>query len=86
MRLGTSSNPKNHGFSGGISAEMHTDAPNLSGSHGNVRSSIEGEPHDMPGQHAFQLLSSDYGEGRHTAYDSPLAQPAYNEHGKVGQF
>lgn len=76
-------NPKNRGPKGGLSAGVHSDGPNQSISNGSVRGSIEGEMRDLPGQHAFQQLTSEYGAGRHEAYDSPLAQPAYSEHGKV---
>lgn len=51
-------------------------------SHG-ISSSIDGEPYDTPGSHAAQMVSQEYGMGRHEAYDSPLAQPAYSGHGKV---
>ena len=76
-------NSKFHGPTGGISAGVDTSGMTTQVHSGATRNSIEGESHDLPGSHAFQMLTSDYGEGRHTAYDSPLAQPAYSEHGKV---
>ncbi len=42
-----------------------------------------GLPKDTPGQMSGQFVSNDYGQGRHLAYDSPLAQPAYDGSGKV---
>lgn len=48
-----------------------------------IKSSIDGEVNDMPGGHSAQFVTTDYGEQRHMAYDSPLAQPAYSGHGKV---
>ena len=79
-------NSKNHGPTGGLNATMGVDSPSTSHSSGNIRTSVQGEMRDMPGQMAFSQLTTEYGAGRHTAYDSPLAQPAYSEHGKVGQF
>jgi len=76
-------NPKWHGGTSTISADMHTDAPNMSSTGGHITTGIPGEMHDLPGQKAYQQLTADYGAGRHEAYDSPLAQPAYSEHGKV---
>lgn len=64
-------------------AEMTTGGVGVGTSSGSVRASIEGEPHDTPGSHAYQMVSQDYSGGRHEAYDSPLAQPAYSGHGKV---
>lgn len=49
----------------------------------NVGTKIDGELSDLPGQRSAQLVTTDYGMGRHEAYDSPLAQPAYSGHGKV---
>lgn len=42
-----------------------------------------GVPGDLPGQHGAQMATSDYGAGKHEAYDSQLAQPAYDGAGKV---
>lgn len=42
-----------------------------------------GTPGDLPGSHSAQFATTDYGLGRHEAYDSPLAQPAYDGSGKV---
>lgn len=42
-----------------------------------------GTPGDMPGSHSAQFATTDYGLGKHEAYDSPLAQPAYDGSGKV---
>jgi hypothetical protein len=42
-----------------------------------------GTPGDLPGSHAAEFATSDYGQGKHMAYDSPLAQPAYDGSGKV---
>lgn len=64
--------------------QMVSHGVNSSVSSGAVHTGIAGEMNDLPGQHGFQTLTSDYGAGRHEAYDSPLAQPAYTEHGKVG--
>jgi hypothetical protein len=44
---------------------------------------VDGELADLPGQKSAQMVTTDYGLGKHTAYDSPLAQPAYSGHGKV---
>lgn len=44
---------------------------------------IPGETRDLPGQSSASFLTADYGAGRHEAYDSELAQPAYSGHGKV---
>lgn len=77
------SNPKWHGGTSHIPAQMHTDGIGESHSSGTIRTSIEGEMRDLPGQHAFSQLTQEYGSERHEAYDSPLAQPAYSEHGKV---
>ena len=87
MRAGPrNSNPKVHGPMGGLNATMSHDSMNPSVSSGAIHTGIAGEMRDMPGQMAFQQLTSDYGAGRHEAYDSPLAQPAYSEHGKVRVF
>ena len=88
MKVGNSfTNPKNRGANtNGLPAQMHPDAPNMSASSGSVHSSIDGEMRDMPGQMSYTQLTAEYGAGRHEAYDSPLAQPAYTEHGKVKNF
>lgn len=81
---GTFRNPKDRGGSArGLSGSMNTHQMNFSTSGGTISSGIAGEVRDLPGQHAFQQLTGDYGAGKHEAYDSPLAQPAYSEHGKV---
>jgi hypothetical protein len=49
----------------------------------NVGTRIDGELSDLPGQRSAQMVTTDYGMGKHEAYDSPLAQPAYSGHGKV---
>jgi hypothetical protein len=49
----------------------------------NVGTKIDGELSDLPGQRSAQMVTTDYGMGKHEAYDSPLAQPAYSGHGKV---
>jgi hypothetical protein len=79
-------NPKNRGPQGGLNAAMSHDTPNFGSSSGMIHTGIAGETRDLPGGHAFQQLTSEYGAGRHEAYDSPLAQPAYSEHGKVQVF
>ena len=48
-----------------------------------ITARVEGEPVDMPGSRSAQMITTDYGSGKHEAYDSPLAQPAYSGHGKV---
>lgn len=65
------------------SADMTPHGVGVGESSGNVRSSIEGELNDTPGNHAYTMVSQDYSAGRHEAYDSQLAQPAYSGHGKV---
>ena len=40
-------------------------------------------PGDLPGSMSGQMATSDYSQGKHLAYDSPLAQPAYDGAGKV---
>lgn len=60
-------------------ANLHRDSMSA----GSIHSAVDGEFNDLPGQHAVQNVSSEYGAGRHEAYDSPLAQPAYSGHGKV---
>ena len=77
------SNPKWHGGTSHIPAVMHTDGVGVSTSSGSVHMGIAGEMRDLPGAHAFSQLTQEYGAERHEAYDSPLAQPAYSEHGKV---
>lgn len=48
-----------------------------------VSTKIDGELSDLPGQKSATMVTTDYGQGKHEAYDSPLAQPAYSGHGKV---
>ena len=65
------------------SAEMHTTAMAQSASTMAIPGGTQGEDRNLPGQRTAQFLTQDYGEQRHMAYDSPLAQPAYSGHGKV---
>jgi hypothetical protein len=65
-------------------ADMHSSAEaDMSESSMPIKSRIEGELADMPGQKSASLSTADYGVGKHEAYDSQLAQPAYSGHGKV---
>jgi hypothetical protein len=78
------SNPKDRGASAfGRPGQMNMHSLAGTATSGNITSHIDGEARDLPGQRSFSQLTSDYGAGRHEAYDSPLAQPAYSEHGKV---
>lgn len=81
---GKSGGSKWHSPSPSHNAEFAADhAPTSSSSSGSLRHGIDGEPHDLPGSHSVQNVSTEYGAGRHEAYDSQLAQPAYSGHGKV---
>lgn len=77
-------NPKFHGAPTHLHAEMHTDQMQGAVRHEVAQTGIPGEMRDPAGQSPRDFLTQDYGEQRHLAYDSPLAQPAYSEHGKVG--
>lgn len=48
-----------------------------------IAGGIQGEDRNLPGQRTAEFLTNDYGQQRHMAYDSELAQPAYSGHGKV---
>lgn len=60
-----------------------SDGNHSPGSSYNVGAHIDGELADLPGQRSAQMVTTDYSMGKHEAYDSPLAQPAYSGHGKV---
>ena len=76
-------------------SKMHSSPPvriaqHVSDSDGNhsmgsmaIQARLEGEPNDIPGGKSASMITTDYGMGKHEAYDSPLAQPAYSGHGKV---
>jgi len=76
-------------------SKMHSNPPVLNATHvqdsdGNhslssmaIKARLEGEPSDLPGGKSASLLTTDYGMGKHEAYDSQFAQPAYSGHGKV---
>jgi hypothetical protein len=84
---GTFRNPKDRGASArGVAGSMNTHSLAQTSTGGSISTGIAGEVRDLPGQRSFQQLTSDYGAGKHEAYDSPLAQPAYSEHGKVRVF
>lgn len=75
---------KQHSAPSVHNADLTTSGTPSFGSHGmNINSRVEGEIADMPGQKSAQMVTADYGAGKHEAYDSPLAQPAYSGHGKV---
>ena len=61
---------------------QHGAASQMGGSH-NVAGAVPGELHDTPGSHSAQFVTTDYGLGKHEAYDAEFAQPAYSGHGKV---
>lgn len=86
MHMGpVSRNPKHFGaVATGLNATSHSyDLENHLSSQ--TRSmGIPGEPRDPIGHSPSQMLTQDYSNQKHMAYDSPLAQPAYSEHGKVG--
>jgi hypothetical protein len=85
MQMGVrSSNTKWHSPAPTVhSAEMHTTSMNQSSHSGAIPGGIAGEDRNLPGQRSAQFLTNDYGEQRHMAYDTPLAQPVYSGHGKV---
>lgn len=83
MNVAASHQPKMHSNPPSHQADMSHDGVAQSVASHAIKSGVEGELHDMPGQHAAQMVTMDYSEGRHEAYDSPLAQPAYSGHGKV---
>lgn len=79
------SNPKHFGATPTVhSPAMATDSLESRISSQTKSMGIPGEPHDPIGHSAQQFLTQDYGAQRHMAFDSPLAQPAYSESGKVG--
>jgi hypothetical protein len=67
------------------SAQMTPDSDgNHSGPNAySIGTRIDGELSDLPGQKSASMVTTDYSMGKHEAYDSPLAQPAYSGHGKV---
>lgn len=67
----------------GLSYTQHEVGANTSMSSISKAIGIPGETRDLPGQSSASFLTTDYGMGRHEAYDSELAQPAYSGHGKV---
>jgi hypothetical protein len=78
------SNSKWHSPSPTIhSAEVSTSQMDQQAHTQSIQTGIEGEDRNLPGQRSAQFLANDYGQQRHQAYDSQLAQPAYSGHGKV---
>ena len=74
---------KQHSMPAFHNAETVAHGANSSQSAHNISPRIDGELADLPGQHSASMVTTDYGLGKHEAYDSPLAQPAYSGHGKV---
>ena len=65
------------------SAEVSTTQMDQQAHSQSIHTGTEGDTKNLPGQRSSQFLSNDYGQQRHMAYDSQLAQPAYSGHGKV---
>lgn len=83
MNVAAKHQPKMHSAPAQRNAEISHSGVGESVHAQSIRASISGELGDTPGSHAAQFVANDYGEGRHAAYDSELAQPAYSGHGKV---
>lgn len=83
MNVAAKHNSKFHGPAPHKEADMSQSGVQVSLQNHNIKSSIDGEMNDLPGQRAASMATIDYGEGRHEVYDSPLVQPAYSGHGKV---
>ena len=65
------------------SAEVSTTQMDEQANSQSIHTGTQGDTRNLPGQRSAQFLTNDYGEQRHMAYDSQLAQPAYSGHGKV---
>lgn len=83
MNVAAKHQSKMHSNPPARNADMTTTGVNESVSSQAIRSGINGELNDIPGSRSAQFVSNDYSNGRHTAYDSEFAQPAYSGHGKV---
>lgn len=85
MNVAAKFQSKMHSMPAMRNAELRPDSDgnHSSGSSYNIGTKIDGELSDLPGQKSASMVTTDYSMGKHEAYDSPLAQPAYSGHGKV---
>lgn len=84
MNVAAKHQSKMHSAPPAKSADMVTSGtPSFGSSSMSINARVEGELADLPGQKSAQMVTADYGAGKHEAYDSQLAQPAYSGHGKV---
>lgn len=77
------SNSKWHSPMPSHSADTSQSQVNQSAKSQSIQTGIPGEDRNLPGQRSAEYLTNSYGEERHMAMDSELAQPAYSGHGKV---